>query len=79
MFSSVRGLTVIGLLIMAADLGFWGLFWEPIQKRLHPSNQKNIMTGRSTRVTALLCTCMLLCGFKTMPAWSSSECGIKPC
>jgi hypothetical protein len=58
---------VINIVCFRGGLGFWGLFLEPVQKRIHPSSPRKIVAGRSIRITVLLRTCMRLGRFKMMP------------
>jgi hypothetical protein len=61
---------VIGVSASAVGLGLRGLFWELVQKRLHPISQRKIVAGRSTRMIALLRTRMLVGSLKTMPDYN---------
>lgn len=58
---------VIDMSVSVVDLGFRGLSWELVQKRLHPISQKKIVIGRSIRMIALLRTRMFLGSLKMMP------------
>ena len=61
---------VIVLCVSAVGLGVGGWFLEPVQKRVQPISQRKIVTGRSSRITALLRTRMFLGRLKLMPDYS---------
>ena len=61
---------VIGVFVSVVCSGFCGLFWELVQKRLHPISQKKIVTGRSIRMIALLRTRMFVGSLKMMPDYN---------
>ena len=61
---------VIGVFVSLVCSGFCGLFWELVQKRLHPISQKKIVTGRSIRMIALLRTRMFVGSLKMMPDYN---------
>ena len=58
---------VIVVCVSAVGLGVGGWFLEPVQKRVHPISQRKIVTGRSSRITALLCARMFFGRVKFMP------------
>jgi hypothetical protein len=61
---------VIGVFVSVVCSGFCGLFWELVQKRLHPISQKKIVTGKSIRMIALLRTRMFVGSLKMMPDYN---------
>ena len=61
---------VIGVFVSVVGSGFCGLFWELVQKRLHPISQKKIVTGRSIRMIALLRMRMFVGSLKMMPDYN---------
>ena len=58
---------VIDVFVSVVCSGFCGLSRELVQKRLHPTSQMKIVTGRSIRMTALLRTRMFVGSLKIMP------------
>jgi hypothetical protein len=61
---------VIGGFVSAAALVVRGLFWEPVQKRIHPISDRHIVIGRRNRMTAFLRARMFLGRVKIMPGYS---------
>ena len=61
---------VIGGFVSAAVLVVRGLFWGPVQKRLHPISHSRIVMGISSRMIALLRTRVFLGSVKIMYDYS---------